>query len=146
MEGNRAYVAGRLTYDNLVQSREKTANGQNPPVTVLSCADSRVPPELIFDRSIDQLFVIRAAGNIAGRLGIASIEYAIANGWTKMIVVLAHGECGAVKAALERADPPSPNLVFLVQRIRQSFDSIERNPKDLTTVRRATEANARASA
>lgn len=146
MGGNRAYVAGRLTYDNLVQSREKTAKGQNPPVTVLSCSDSRVPAELIFNRSIDQLFVIRAAGNIAGKIGIASIEYAIANGWTKMIVVLGHGECGAVKAALEKSDPPSPNLVALLDRIRPSLAGIDRNPKDLATVRRATDANARASA
>jgi len=146
MEGNRAYVGGRLTYDSLAQSREKSAKSQNPPVTVLSCADSRVPPELIFNRSIDQLFVIRVAGNIAGPFDIASIEYAIANGWTKLIVVMGHGECGAVKAALETSDPPSPSLVALVQRIRESFTGIDRKAKDPAVVRRAIDANAQASA
>jgi carbonic anhydrase len=146
VEGNRAYVGGHLTYDNLAQSRQRSAAKQNPPVTLLSCADSRVPVELVFNRSIDQLFVIRVAGNVAGPFDIASIEYAIANGWTKLIVVLGHGECGAVKAALETSDPPSPSLVALVQRIRESFTGIDRKPKDPATVRRAIDANANASA
>ena len=146
IEGNRAFVAGTVTFDGLAELRHHSADHQNPPVTVLSCSDSRVPPELVFHRSLDQLFVIRVAGNIAGPFDIASIEYAIANGYTKLIVVLAHEECGAVRAALSPDDPPSPSLVALVQRIRESFASIDHWNLDPATVRRAVEANARSSA
>ncbi|HUJ13519.1 MAG TPA: carbonic anhydrase [Thermoanaerobaculia bacterium] len=146
MEGNRAYVAGRISYDNLAQLRQQSADHQNPPVTLLSCADSRVPAEIVFNRSIDQLFVVRVAGNVAGAFDLASIEYAVAQGYTKLIVVLGHEECGAVKAALDSSDPPSPSLVALVQRIRQSFTGLDSWSKDPANVRRAVEANARASA
>ncbi|MGZ4810874.1 MAG: carbonic anhydrase [Thermoanaerobaculia bacterium] len=146
MEGNRTFVAGKVSFDNLAELRHESAAHQNPPVTVLSCADSRVPPELVFDRSIDQLFVVRVAGNVAGPFDLASIEYAIANGYTKLIVVLGHEECGAVRAALTATDPSTPSLVTLVQRIRESFTGIEVWTLDPATVRRAVEANARGSA
>lgn len=146
MEGNRAFVAGHLKFDDLAEQRHHSADHQNPAVTLLSCADSRVPPELVFNRSIDQLFVIRVAGNVAGQFDLASIEYAVANGYTKLIVVLGHEECGAVRAALDPSDPGSPSLVALVQRIRQSFVGLDHWSTDPATVRRAVEANARASA
>ena len=140
IEGNRAYVGGTVTFDHLIDLRQHSADHQNPPVTILSCSDSRVPPELIFNRSLDQLFVIRVAGNIAGTFELASIEYAIANGYTKLIVVLGHENCGAVKAAIAGGDAPTPSLEALLQRIRRSFHA---KP---ATVRAAVEANAHASA
>jgi carbonic anhydrase len=141
MEGNRVFVQGKLMFDHLAELRHESAGHQNPAVTVLSCADSRVPPELVFNRSIDQLFVVRVAGNVAGPFDLASIEFAISNGYTKLIVVLGHEECGAVRAALASSDPSTPSLVALVQRIRESFVGSEP-----PTVRRAVEANARTSA
>jgi carbonic anhydrase len=140
MDGNRAYVAGRITYDHLADQRHKSADHQNPPVTVLSCADSRVPPELIFNRSIDQLFVIRVAGNVADDFDVASTEFAIANGYTKLIVVLGHDSCGAVKAALDNGEPPTPSLAVLVKRIRSSW------VQKPATLDAAIAANARSSA
>ncbi len=77
---------------------------------------------------------------------VASIEYAVANGYTKLIVVMGHQECGAVRAALDPEDPGSPGLVALVQRIRQSFAGMDHWARDPATVRHAVEANARASA
>jgi carbonic anhydrase len=141
MEGNRAFVSG-----NLKGKRLQSAAHQNPPVTVLACSDSRVPPELVFNRTIDELFVVRVAGNVAGPFDLASIEYAIAKGYTKLIVVLGHEECGAVRAALTPADPATPSLVALVQRIRESFIGIDKWSLERATVRRAVEANARGSA
>jgi carbonic anhydrase len=146
MDGNRAFVSGRVTFDNLVDLRHHSADHQNPPVTVLSCSDSRVPPELVFNRSLDQLFVIRVAGNVAGEFDLASIEYAITSGYTKLIVVLAHEQCGAVRAALSGSDPSSASLTALVQRIRESFAVIDHWSLDPAVVRRAVEANARGSA
>jgi carbonic anhydrase len=140
MDGNHAYVAGRITYDHLADQRHKSADHQNPPVTVLSCADSRVPPELIFNRSIDQLFVIRVAGNVADDFDVASTEFAIANGYTKLIVVLGHDSCGAVKAALDSSEPPTPSLAVLVKRIRSSW------VQKPATLDAAIAANAKSSA
>jgi carbonic anhydrase len=140
MEGNRAYVAGKVTFDHLADLRHHSFDHQNPPYTILSCSDSRVPPEIIFNRSLDQLFVIRVAGNVAAAFELASIEYAISNRYTKLIVVLGHENCGAVKAAFDNVDSPTPSLAVLLQRIRESL-----NPRP-ATLRAAVEANARASA
>ena len=142
--GNKVFMAGTVTFDHLAEKRHESAPHQHPAITVLSCSDSRVPPELVFDKSIDELFVIRVAGNIADPYDLASIEYAISSGYTKLIVVLGHRECGAVRAALEPKDPTSPNLMALVTEIRKSFTG----PRNLepATVKRGVEANARASA
>lgn len=144
MTGNATYMAGALPYTGLGEQREASAKGQHPPVTVLSCADSRVPAELIFGRAIDDLFVVRVAGNVAGPFDIASIEYAIAHDWTRLIVVMGHEDCGAVKAALDIDDPETPSLVTLVQRIRESFLLPTWTGPD--RVERAVKANARSSA
>jgi carbonic anhydrase len=145
MTGNTTYAGGALPYTTLADERAATATGQQPPVTVLSCADSRVPPELIFGRGVGDLFVVRVAGNVAGPFDIASIEYAIAHDWTKLIVVMGHEECGAVKAALEPDDPDTPSLVTLVQRIRESFVGLA-GWSGPDRVERGVKANARSSA
>jgi carbonic anhydrase len=110
LDGNRTFVAGNVTFHDLADLRRESASHQNPPVTILSCSDSRVPPELVFNRSLDQLFVIRVAGNVASAFELASIEYAISRGYTRLIVVLGHEECGAVRASLATDDPPTPSL------------------------------------
>lgn len=146
MAGNKTFVGGKLSWDKLKEERESLVGGQIPPVTVLSCADSRVPPELVFNQSLGALFVVREAGNIADDFGIASIEFAISNGWTGLIVVLGHSDCGAIKAALGAADPGTPALNALAKRLRASFIGIPYDSRDKAIVQRATEANARASA
>jgi len=145
MTGNAMYASGALPYTSLAEERAATATGQQPPVAILSCADSRVAPELIFGRGVGDLFVVRVAGNVAGPFDIASIEYAVAHGWTKLIVVMGHEECGAVKAALESDDPPTPSLVALVQRIRESFIGIA-GWTGSDRVENGVKANARSSA
>ena len=80
-------------------SRANTAEKQEPFAAVLSCADSRVPVEFVFDQSIGQLFVVRVAGNITTPEIVASLEYGVAVLGTRIIVILGHGNCGAVKAA-----------------------------------------------
>lgn len=142
MKGNAAYMGGAIDYTQLGDARNATAGKQEPPVTVLSCSDSRVQPELLFHRGIGDLFVVRAAGNVADTFGIASIEYGIAHHWTKVIVVLGHEECGAVIAALEKKDPSTPSLRALVYRIRRSFRGLGKRDD----VHSAVIANAKASA
>ena len=145
-QGNKQFVDGKLVYDNLKAEREQFKAGQYPPITVLACSDSRVPPELLFNQSIGGLFVVRSAGNVADEFGLASIEYALAQNWTKLIVVLAHEDCGAVIASLGPADPSTTALNALARRIRSSFVGIAYNPADKENVLKATVANARTSA
>ena len=96
--------------------REDLTSGQSPYAIVLSCADSRVVPELTFDTGLGELFTVRVAGNIANSSSIASIEYAVANLGTEIIVVMGHESCGAVTAAMNGGDN-GYNLNHLVSHI-----------------------------
>jgi carbonic anhydrase len=145
MAGNDLFARGALPYTQLDDVRKATQSEQNPPVAVLSCSDSRVPPEIVFGRGLGELFVVRAAGNVADTFGIASLEYSVSHHWTKVIVVLAHERCGAVTEALKKTDPDTPSLLALVTRIRKSFSSIDLGKKR-DAVRPAIIANAKASA
>ena len=108
MEGNARFTSGRITSNehDLEILKQHTVDKQEPYAGVLSCADSRVPIELIFDESIGHIFVARIAGNIATSEIIASIEYGAAVLGTKVIVVIGHRNCGAVKAAIQAKEVP----------------------------------------
>ena len=111
MEGNRRFIDGHMTsFDaDLKLLKQRTAEEQKPFASVLACADSRVPVELVFDQSIGQIFVARVAGNIASSDVIASLEFGAAVLGTKVILVLGHSNCGAVKAAI--AGKPVPGQI-----------------------------------
>ncbi len=103
--GNERFVADKL--DGKLQDSSRRADltgGQQPHTIVLSCADSRVVPELAFDAGLGELFVVRVAGNVANTSSIASIEYAVAHLGTEVIVVMGHESCGAVTAAMGGGD------------------------------------------
>jgi carbonic anhydrase len=102
MAGNKRYAAGDMTSlkDNLALLRAHTAEKQEPFAALLSCADSRVPVEIVFDQNIGQLFVARVAGNVATTEMIASLEYGAAVLGVRAIMVLAHQGCGAIHAAV----------------------------------------------
>lgn len=143
LTGNLTYMAGDISFKDLDQEREATAGGQQPPVLVLACSDSRVPPELVFNQSLGALFVVRTAGNVADEFGMASIEYAVSHTdpqWARLIVVLAHEKCGAVVEAMKPEEPPTPPLTALVNRIRRSFVMGQTDLPD------AIKANAKAAA
>jgi carbonic anhydrase len=101
-EGNLRFVAGHTEHPNQGSDRRfETSKGQSPFAVVLTCADSRLSPEIIFDRGLGDLFVLRVAGNVADPDIIASIEYAVEHLGSSLVVVLGHEKCGAVKAALD---------------------------------------------
>jgi len=108
MAGNKRSLSGRLTAhdDDLNILKQHTAEGQKPFAGVLSCADSRVPVELVFDQSIGHIFVTRVAGNLLTPEIIGSLEYGAAVLGTKVIMVLGHANCGAVKAAIQGKPVP----------------------------------------
>ena len=102
MDGNRRFVERRLTsfQEDMDMLRQNTAEKQEPFASVLACADSRVPVEVVFDQSIGHVFVNRIAGNIATSEIIASVEYGAAVLGTSVFMVLGHGNCGAIKATI----------------------------------------------
>lgn len=128
IDGNRRFTEGRLTSfdDDLALLKQKTVEKQEPFAAVLSCADSRVPVELIFDQSIGRLFVVRIAGSIATSELIASLEYGAAVLGTKAIMVLGHGNCGAVKATID-AKPVPGQISALYRYIRPAVDQAGSN-------------------
>ena len=123
IDGNRRFAEGRMTSfdEDLTVLKTKTVEKQEPFAAVLSCADSRVPVELIFDQSIGHLFVVRVAGNIATSAMIASLEYGVAVLGTKAIIVLGHANCGAVKASIEAKAVPG-QISALYPYIRPAVD------------------------
>jgi len=123
IDGNRRFAEGRLTSfaEDLDILKAKTVDKQEPFAAVLSCADSRVPVELIFDQSIGHVFVTRVAGNIATTPIIASLEYGVAVLGTKAIIVLGHANCGAVKASIEAKAVPG-QISALYAYIRPAVD------------------------
>ena len=99
--------------------------GQAPPAAILSCADSRVPPELVFNQGIGELFVVRVAGNVATTTQIGSLEFAVAKLKCSLIVVLGHSECGAVAAALGTDDSEIPDhLLPILTNVRAGLGDI----------------------
>ncbi len=122
--GNERFVADSL--DGKLQNssrRETLTSGQEPYAIVLSCADSRVVPELIFDTGMGELFVVRVAGNVANSASIASIEYAVAHCGSQVIVVMGHESCGAVSAAIAGGDN-GEHINHLVSFINPALDSV----------------------
>ena len=141
MDGNQRYVAGQLQSlnEDLSILKAKTAEKQEPVAAVLSCADSRVPVEFVFDQSIGQLFVVRVAGNVTTPEITASLEYGVAVLGTKVLVVLGRGNCGAVKATIEGKAVPG-QISVLYAPIRPAVDAAGGN------LDAAIDANARMQA
>ncbi len=141
VDGNKRFAEGHLTSFNedLGLLKQKTAEKQEPFAAVLSCADSRVPVELIFDQSIGHIFAPRVAGNIATTEMIASLEYGAAVLGTKAIVVMGHSNCGAVKATIDNKEVPG-QISALYRYIRPAVDQAGSN------MDAATKANAKIQA
>ena len=137
-EGNARFITGQPEKNAPLSSKERAAHaaGQSPFAIVLSCADSRVPVELIFDQNIGDVFVVRLAGNIASPEAIASIEFAVANFGSRLIVVLGHSNCGAVKATLAHLNEPldlTPSLTTLVDTIAPAISKDDSLANAITT-------------
>ena len=118
--GNKRFVSGKPHPQNYVEQRRVLAKGQQPQVAVLSCSDSRVPPEILFDQGLGDIFVVRSAGNSADAIGIGSLEYAVEHLGSTVIVVLGHQSCGAVTAACSGEKMPSANLDAVVKPVLAS--------------------------
>lgn len=113
VEGNERFAAGKPThFHESAERRGEVAKGQHPFAVIVGCADSRVPPELVFDQGLGDLFVVRSAGEVLGDASIGSIEYAIEHLGCELVVVLGHERCGAVDAVLKGGDLPAHLSAF----------------------------------
>jgi carbonic anhydrase len=141
MAGNRRFAGNQLTSiaHDLIVLKERTVEKQEPFAAVLSCADSRVPVELIFDQTIGEIFVTRVAGNIVTPEIVASLEYAVAVLGTEVLLVLGHVGCGAVKAAM-KGDAVPGQISTLYLGLRHAVDKSDGN------FAKAIEANAKIQA
>src|SRR5208282_4912194 len=146
MAGNRRFVAGKPQARALVSLRQKLASGQSPKAIILSCSDSRVGPELIFDQSLGDIFVVRTAGNVADAVALGSIEYAVDHLHSPLLVVLGHQKCGAVNAACSGEKMPSPNLDAIVEKIRPAVNQAKTYAKADDLVESAIKENVHQSA
>lgn len=121
MDGNKRYVDGSVMPADFESTREALTRGQNPYAAILSCADSRVAPELAFDSGRGDLFVVRVAGNVVTAEGLASLEFCVEVLGTQLILVLGHEKCGAVEAAISAVESGTqfpghiPSLVELLR-------------------------------
>lgn len=139
-EGNQRYVAHRETHpDATPERRHELTKGQHPFAVVVGCADSRVPPELVFDSGFGDLFVIREAGNVVDSVVLGSVEYAVEHVGAKLIVVLGHEQCGAVTAAVKHTR--EGHITSIVKAIEPAVQQSKSQPGD--AVHNCVLANAR---
>lgn len=142
-EGNARFVAGETIHCDLRRQVKETAGGQAPFAAIVGCIDSRVPPELVFDQRIGDIFAARVAGNVVSDDILGSLEFATQLAGAKLIVVLGHSECGAVKGAVD--DAKLGHLTGLLAQIRPALAGVEYrgvpSSKDKALVQRVAERN-----
>jgi carbonic anhydrase len=125
LEGNQRYVSGELKKRDLPAQVAATTNGQFPKAVILACIDSRVPVEYIFDQGIGDVFVVRVAGNIEDEELLGSMEYGVGVAGSKLLMVLGHENCGAVKSAIDKVDVGSDNVTALLNHLEKAIQEIE---------------------
>ncbi|MBA4320068.1 MAG: carbonic anhydrase [Flavobacterium sp.] len=131
MDGNARYVSSNYTHPNQSSARrEEVAKGQRPFAIIVTCSDSRVPPEILFDQGLGDLFVIRVAGNIVDDHALGSIEYAAEHLGVELVVVLGHERCGAVDATVKGGEAPG-HIASLVKAIKPAVDKAKKENGDL---------------
>jgi carbonic anhydrase len=155
LEGNRRFVDGTSIVDAQARLSRRAAlvSGQQPFAIILGCSDSRVPAEIVFDQGLGDLFVIRVAGNIVAPSQIGSVEFAADQFEIRLVVVLGHSRCGAIKVTLSEIRSPNPahsrNVRSIVDRIRPSVKGLILSGAATETddiVEQAVRANVRVAA
>lgn len=159
LEGNRRYATDAAQRPHQDHTRRtETSNSQKPFAAIIGCSDSRAPVEVIFDQGIGDLFVVRTAGNLVEDVGIASIEFATVGLGVRLVVVMGHHDCGAVKTAVEavlQAESANPDtdssdtgntsfLSAIITKIQPAVDKVRNKPGNLLL--NAIEANVKAMA
>ncbi len=130
-EGNQRFVSGTVTSRNHSAQVRDAASGQFPKAMILSCVDSRIPVEDVFDRGIGDIFVARVAGNFENTDILGSMEFATKVSGAKLLLIMGHEDCGAVKAAIDQAE--LGNITEMLKNIRPAVDSLSEYRGDRTS-------------
>lgn len=130
-DGNKRFTGSKLIHPNQTgERRAEVSKGQKPFAVIVGCSDSRIPPEIIFDQGLGDLFVIRVAGNIADEIALGSIEYAVEHLGTQLVMVLGHGKCGAVTATAQGGEAHG-HIGSIVKTIAPAVEKVRGKPGDL---------------
>jgi carbonic anhydrase len=130
-DGNARFAAQKMKHPGQsMERRAHVAKGQNPVAVVVSCSDSRVPPELLFDQGLGDLFVVRTAGEVVKDVEVGSIEYAVEHLNVPLVVVLGHKRCGAVEAAVEGGSAPG-KIGSIVELIKPAVEQAKKLKGDV---------------
>ena len=131
MDGNERYTESNMTacLQTTKETRKILSKGQKPYAVILSCSDSRVPPEIVFDKTFGEIFVIRVAGNVPDPIVLGSIEYAIEHFGSPLIMVLGHQRCGAVTASVDAHGKPEGNIGAIIKAITPSVKKARQEAK-----------------
>jgi len=139
--GNQRFMTGKTEHPRQDQAHvQKVAKGQTPFAALLSCADSRVPVEILFDQGFGDLFVVRDAGNIATSEEIGSLEFGTLVLGAKVLMVIGHQSCGAVQATMAGADVPG-SIGKIIEQIKPAISGYEGKQDDKESLKKATQAN-----
>jgi carbonic anhydrase len=131
IDGNERYVTENYAaVDVGIERREELSEGQAPFAVIVCCSDSRVPPEIVFDQGLGDLFVVRTAGEVVDDIALGSVEYAVEYLDVKLIVVLGHEDCGAVKAAVEGTYQPG-YIELIIEAIEPAVEKAKTQKGDL---------------
>ena len=131
IEGNKRFAAMNATHPNQgKERRDEVKGGQKPFAVIVGCSDSRIPPEILFDQGIGDIFVIRLAGNVVDDTALGSIEYAVDHLGTRLVVVLGHAKCGAVTAATQGGEAHG-HIGSIVQLIIPAVEQARAKSGDL---------------
>jgi len=126
MEGNNHFVKGEMKHLSYVaEAKDKLLEKQTPFAAIIGCSDSRVPPEVIFDRGLGELFVVRVAGNVLGPIEIDSVEYAVEVLKAPLVMVLGHQNCGAIKASIQGKENVPDFLDAIYPLIEEALNGCE---------------------
>ena len=141
IEGNKRFSLSKQSHPHQSKERrQELVKGQKPFAIIVGCSDSRIPPEIVFDQGLGDLFVIRVAGNIVDDVALGSVEYAVDHLGTKLVVVLGHSKCGAVTATVQGGTPHG-HIGSIIRAIKPAIDAAKGLPGDLTD--NTIKANAR---
>jgi carbonic anhydrase len=132
IDGNKRFSSAKASHPNQgTERRAEVTKGQKPFAVIVGCSDSRIPPEIIFDQGIGDLFVIRVAGNIVDEVALGSIEYAVEHLGARLVLVLGHSKCGAVTATVQGGEAHG-HIGAIVAAIRPAVDRAKNSAGDLT--------------
>lgn len=131
LEGNQRCVTDKPAQKDVgTHRRQELTKGQHPFATVITCSDSRVVPEYIFDQGLGDIFVIRVAGNVIEPTTLGSIEYGVEHLHTPLLIIMGHEQCGAVKATLDATGNPEGNIGAIIKKIMPAAQYARKHSKD----------------